>query len=133
MRHLATALLAVVLGISLSGAAIAKKKSKSKARKKASYSCVSFSQSADRKARTITYRLENSCQETVACSIAWKVTCRGENGDTTEAHDETPTIMSGSETTLQASAASCGEDDGYEISAPVWACKVPTNNTARAE
>lgn len=105
---------------------------KPKAKKKPVTSCVRFSQAADSEGRTITFTIDNRCDQELSCSISWVVTCEKEDAATTESHDESSVLGAGQDADFRASAEVCG-DDAYVISAPKWSCKTPSSNTASAK
>ena len=123
---------AAVLGVLLSGSAFAReRKAKPKPKKKIT-TCVRFSQIGDAEARTITFTIDNGCEQELSCSISWTVTCEREQTNDAESHDENALLGSGQDQSFHASAAVCG-DDAYVISAPKWSCKTPSSDTASAK
>ncbi len=126
--------LAAVLGLLLPGIAHSKEAAKAKAakakEKPKAGACIHFSQTGDQEKRTITFHIDNDCKQDVQCTIAWEVKCVKQDSSTETKHDESNLVQSGMGSSYEASAAVCAEEDGYEISAPRWSCKTPSNDTA---
>ena len=81
------------------------------------WQCVSLAENKKSDEREIELRLENTCGETVSCSVAWTVTCNGR----ATAFRESAVLPTSTAKTMLASAASC--DGDWRVSAPQWSCQ----------
>jgi hypothetical protein len=93
--------------------------------------CLHFAQTNDPAARAMTLRIDNDCDEEMACWISWKITCVSAGARTTTAHDERALLPARGGQSWAASAATCAPGDGYEIGAPTWSCRPPSADRAR--
>jgi hypothetical protein len=81
--------------------------------------CPRFAQKNDKKAKSITFQLENRCGQPIQCTVSWEVSCPGGFGG--ERHSEPLELAAGAAQSLEASAATCG-DGSWQISPAEWRC-----------
>jgi hypothetical protein len=110
------AALALVAGVAWVGSASGKRTAQ-----RSPSSCVHLTQESSD--RAITFRLDNACDEELACEVELEVRC---DGGGLHAWREEPTLPAHDGASVTASAKECG-DAGWTIAPARWTCrrKVP--------
>lgn len=85
--------------------------------------CTMFTQT-EKDETTLKLDLKNSCSMPVDCKVTWRVVCAPDapKRKATHAKSSKLTLQSGTETTLEASAAMCG-DDSFTLDSVQWGCE----------
>jgi len=106
------------LAISICVPALAKS-----ATRKSVADCTSFTQN-EKDETTLSIELHNSCSMPVDCKVSWRVVCAPDAPKRRATHDKQSkfTLKEGTETTLEASAALCG-DDSFTLDHVTWGCE----------
>ena len=106
------------LAISICVPALAKS-----AAKKSIADCTSVQQ-VEKDEATLSLALHNSCSMPVDCKVTWRVVCAPDAPKRRAAHagNQKFTLKEGAETTIEASAAVCG-DDSFTLDQVQWGCE----------
>ena len=97
------------------------KNSKKRGAKRKLSRCVEYSQEIGETAMTL--GLANDCKKPLECTMTWFLACHRQNGKIERSRQsETFYLGDGTEHTVAASAAACG-DDGWSIRNVRWTCR----------
>lgn len=85
--------------------------------------CTSFTQ-VEKDESTLSLAVHNSCSMPVDCKVQWRVVCAPDSKKRRAAHLKTSkfTLKEGTENSLEASAALCG-DDSFTLDQVQWGCE----------
>jgi hypothetical protein len=86
-------------------------------------SCTSFGQE-DKGDDKVEFKIQNTCEIPVDCSITWRVVCAPESKKRRAAHAGAAklALANGASQTAEASAATCG-NDAWSIDSISWSCQ----------
>ena len=91
--------------------------------KKSLADCTSFTQT-EKGEDAFELSVHNSCKAQLDCSISWKVVCAPQSTKrrAVHPHNQKFTLTAGTGNTVEASAASCG-DEAFSIEHVTWSCE----------
>jgi gamma-glutamyl phosphate reductase len=80
--------------------------------------CIVYTELPHKDSQTLDVHLENTCSKSMACTVAWTVTC----GKTASVTRKSAVLAGSAEQSWVASAASCDADWAIDST---WSCKPP--------